>query len=154
VVYATPYNYGYQRPPVVYDNTPGFTIRIQQRKNKKRKRRAAMPAVFAWVDPIDERPRDGGARPKGSTPARLPQSTVLHHECYEAAPEAAGRPAYDAEMSKFSARKEMQATTWTQRVLNRMGPLNSMNGREKNAGRARPAGLRKSLGQHRAAASP
>jgi hypothetical protein len=30
-----------------------------------------------------------GARPKGSTPARLPQSTVLHHGCYEAVPEAA-----------------------------------------------------------------
>ena len=29
VIYATPYNYGYQPPPVVYDNTPGFTIRIQ-----------------------------------------------------------------------------------------------------------------------------
>jgi nitroreductase len=62
---------------------------------------------------------------------RLPQTTVLHHECYDAAPEAADRPTYDAQMSKFSARNEMQATTWTQRVLNRMGPLKSMNGRER-----------------------
>jgi nitroreductase len=61
---------------------------------------------------------------------RLPQSTVLHHERYDAAPETKDRPAYDAEMSKFSARNEMQASTWTQRVLNRMGPLKSMNGRE------------------------
>ena len=61
---------------------------------------------------------------------RLPQSTVLHHERYDVAPETKDRPAYDAEMSKFSARNEMQATTWTQRVLNRMGPLKSMNGRE------------------------
>lgn len=29
VVYGTPYNYGYVPPPVYYDNTPGFTIRIQ-----------------------------------------------------------------------------------------------------------------------------
>ena len=28
VVYGTPYNYGYAPPPVVYDNTPGFTIHI------------------------------------------------------------------------------------------------------------------------------
>ena len=39
--------------------------------------------------------------------------------------------AYDAEMTKFSARHELQAATWTQRVLNRMGPLKSMNGRER-----------------------
>jgi nitroreductase len=62
---------------------------------------------------------------------RLPQSTVLHHECYDAAPESTDRPAYDAEMSQFSTRNEMQATTWTQRMLNRMGPIKSMNGRER-----------------------
>ena len=28
IVYSTPYNYGYYPPPVYYDNTPGFTIRI------------------------------------------------------------------------------------------------------------------------------
>ena len=67
---------------------------------------------------------------KNEVKPRLPQSTVLHHERYDAAPETKDRPAYDAEMSKFSARNEMQATTWTQRVLNRMGPIKSMNGRE------------------------
>jgi len=67
----------------------------------------------------------------GEVKPRLPQSTVLHHECYDAAPEAADRSAYNAEMSKFSARNEMQTTTWTQRVLNRMAPIKSMNGREK-----------------------
>ena len=40
------------------------------------------------------------------------------------------RAAYDAEMSKFSARHELQAATWTQRVLNRLGPIKAMNGRE------------------------
>jgi nitroreductase len=68
---------------------------------------------------------------KNEVKPRLPQTTVLHHERYDPAPEAVDRPAYDAAMSKFSARNEMQATTWTQRVLNRMGPLKSMNGREK-----------------------
>jgi hypothetical protein len=62
---------------------------------------------------------------------RLPQSTVLHHERYDPAPEAMDRRAFDAEMTKFSTRHEMQATTWTQRMLNRMGPIKSMNGRER-----------------------
>ena len=68
---------------------------------------------------------------KNEVKPRLPQSTVLHHERYNAATEAKDRPIYDTEMSKFSTRNEMQAMTWTQRVLNRMGPLKSMNGREK-----------------------
>ena len=68
---------------------------------------------------------------KNEVKPRLPQSIVLHHDCYDPAPEARDRPAYDTEMSKFSARHELQAATWTQRVLNRMGPLKSMNGRER-----------------------
>ncbi len=69
--------------------------------------------------------------PRTRSNARLPQSTVLHHERYDAAPEARDRPAYDAEMAQFSARNEMQATTWTARMLNRMGPIKAMNGRER-----------------------
>ena len=34
-------------------------------------------------------------------------------------------------MSRFSQRHELQAATWTQRVLNRLGPIKSMNGRER-----------------------
>ena len=68
---------------------------------------------------------------KNEVKPRLPQSTVLHHERYDVAPEARDRPVYDAEMAQFSARNEMQATTWTARMLNRMGPLKSMNGRER-----------------------
>ena len=67
---------------------------------------------------------------EGEVKPRLPQSIVLHHDRYDAAQEAAQRAAYDAEMSKFSARHELQAATWTQRVLNRLGPIKSMNGRE------------------------
>jgi nitroreductase len=72
-------------------------------------------------------PTDKGA---GEVKPRLPQSTVLHHERYDASREAAQRAVYDAEMSRFSERHELQAATWTQRVLNRLGPLKSMNGRE------------------------
>ena len=67
---------------------------------------------------------------EGEVKPRLPQSIVLHKERYDAAKETALRAAYDAEMAKFSARHELQAATWTQRVLNRLGPIKSMNGRE------------------------
>lgn len=62
---------------------------------------------------------------------RLPQSAVLHRERYGVPAEMADRRAYDSVLADFSARHEMQATTWTQRVLNRLGPLKAMNGREK-----------------------
>jgi len=71
---------------------------------------------------------------KSEVKPRLPQSTVLHRERYDTAPEARDRPVYDAEMAKFSARHELQATTWTARMLNRLGPLKSMNGRERLRG--------------------
>jgi hypothetical protein len=68
---------------------------------------------------------------KNEVKPRLPQSIVLHQDRYDPAPETRDRPTYDAEMTKFSARHELQAATWTQRVLNRMGPLKSMNGRQR-----------------------
>ena len=76
---------------------------------------------------------------KGQVKPRLPQATVLHRERYDASDADAQRRVYDAEMAKFSARHELQAATWTQRVLNRLGPLKSMNGRERM--RAALAGL-------------
>ncbi len=67
----------------------------------------------------------------GEVKPRLPQSIVLHHEHYNAGNADARRKTYDGEMAKFSQRQEMQSSTWTQRVLNRLGPLKSMNGRER-----------------------
>jgi nitroreductase len=67
----------------------------------------------------------------GEVKPRLPQGIVLHRERYDAGNEAALRQIYDAEMAKFSQRHELQAATWTQRVLNRLGPIKSMNGRER-----------------------
>ncbi|UYN95521.1 MAG: NADPH-dependent oxidoreductase [Enhydrobacter sp.] len=67
---------------------------------------------------------------QGEVKPRLPQATVLHRDRYAAAGEPARRASYDKELDAFSRRHEMAATTWTQRVLNRMGPLRSMTGRE------------------------
>src|SRR5262249_46588170 len=68
---------------------------------------------------------------KAEVKPRLPQSAVMYHGRYGTAAEVADRRAYDAELEAFSTRNEMQATTWTQRVLNRLGPIKSMNGRER-----------------------
>jgi nitroreductase len=67
----------------------------------------------------------------GEVKPRLPQAMIVHHDRYDAANTDAHRAAHDAEMMRFSARQELQAGTWTQRVLNRLGPIKSMNGRER-----------------------
>jgi len=67
----------------------------------------------------------------GEVKPRLSQAMVLHHERYDASTAEVWRKAHDAEMMRFSARHELQAGTWTQRVLNRLGPIKSMNGRER-----------------------
>jgi nitroreductase len=67
----------------------------------------------------------------GEVKPRLPQSVVLHHERYDTDAKIRERLAYDGEMAQFAARHEMQASTWTERVVNRLGPLTSMNGRER-----------------------
>ena len=41
------------------------------------------------------------------------------------------RKAYDAELTRYSKAHEMSQYTWTERVLNRMGPIKSMSGRDK-----------------------
>ena len=67
----------------------------------------------------------------GEVKPRLSQAAILHHESYDASVAEAERKAHDEEMMRFSARHDLQAGTWTQRVLNRLGPLKSMNGRER-----------------------
>ncbi|WP_421996575.1 NADPH-dependent oxidoreductase [Reyranella sp.] len=76
----------------------------------------------------------GNPATRNEVKPRLAQSTVLHRERYAATAESRDRAAYDSEMAAFSARNDMQATTWSQRVLNRMGPLKSMMGRERIRG--------------------
>jgi len=67
----------------------------------------------------------------GEVKPRLSQAAILHHERYDGSTAHAERQAHDEEMMRFSARHELQAGTWTQRVLNRLGPLKSMQGRER-----------------------
>jgi nitroreductase len=67
----------------------------------------------------------------GEVKPRMPQAMMLHRERYDGSKAHALRQVHDAEMLRFSARHELQAGTWTQRVLNRLGPIKSMNGREK-----------------------
>ena len=62
---------------------------------------------------------------------RLSQPAILYHGKYGNPNEPALRAAYDAEMAKFSNRHEMTADTWTKRVINRMGKLSAMSGRDK-----------------------
>ncbi len=67
----------------------------------------------------------------GEVKPRLSQAAILHHENYDSSIAHAERLAHDEEMMRFSARHDLQAGTWTQRVLNRLGPMKSMNGRER-----------------------
>ncbi len=62
---------------------------------------------------------------------RLPQPAILFHERYDARGEPAHRRAYDEELTRFSTAHEMSQYTWTERVLNRMGPIKAMSGRDK-----------------------
>jgi nitroreductase len=62
---------------------------------------------------------------------RLPQSAVLHFNTYDATGESVDRAAYDARIAAFSRRHEMAQTTWSKRVIGRMGKLSAMSGRDK-----------------------
>ncbi len=65
---------------------------------------------------------------------RLPQPAVLYRGVYGNPDEPALRAGYDARMAAFSRRHEMTQDTWTKRVINRLGHLASLNGRDKLAG--------------------
>jgi len=77
----------------------------------------------------------------GEVKPRMPQAMMLHRERYDDSSAPALRKVHDAEMLRFSARQEMQAGTWTQRVLNRLGPIKSMNGRERMWGALKRLGF-------------
>ena len=63
--------------------------------------------------------------------ARLPQSVVLHHEVYRTDRERALRKIYDEELARYSKQHEMAQYTWTERVINRLGQIKAMSGRDK-----------------------
>lgn len=68
---------------------------------------------------------------ESSVKPRLAQSAILFHERYDASRDEAHRKAYDDELARYSKAHEMGQYTWTERVLNRMGPIKSMSGRDK-----------------------
>jgi nitroreductase len=67
---------------------------------------------------------------EGEVKPRLPQEAVLHRERYDA-DDAGHRAAYDPRMADFSARNEMGPTTWSQRVIARLGTMKALNGRDR-----------------------
>lgn len=68
---------------------------------------------------------------EGEVKPRLPQSVVLHRGRYDATRETAERAAYDRRMEDFSARNEMAASGWTQRVIARLGSMKALSGRDR-----------------------
>jgi len=68
---------------------------------------------------------------ESSVKPRLAQPAILFRERYDAASDDAHRAAYDAELARYSKSHEMSQYTWTERVLNRLGPIKSMSGRDK-----------------------
>lgn len=63
--------------------------------------------------------------------ARLPQAAILHHERYDARNEEALRKTYDQELARYSKQHEMAQYTWTERVINRVGKISAMSGRDR-----------------------
>ncbi|MBB3898829.1 NADPH-dependent oxidoreductase [Roseococcus suduntuyensis] len=72
---------------------------------------------------------------------RLPQASVLHHDTYATEGEASLRAAYDGEMAAFSARQGMDNDNWSGRVLQRMGSIRALNGRDRLKAAVRALGF-------------
>jgi hypothetical protein len=72
---------------------------------------------------------------------RLSQAAILSHETYGNPEEPKLRAAYDAEMKAFSERNGMGAENWSGRVIQRMGKLSAMGGRDKLASVLRALGF-------------
>jgi nitroreductase len=68
---------------------------------------------------------------ESSVKPRLAQPAILYRERYSTTNEPAHRAAYDAELTRYSKAHEMSQYTWTERVLNRLGPIKSLSGRDK-----------------------
>lgn len=77
----------------------------------------------------------------GEIKPRLPQDIVLHHGTYSSVAETEIRSHYDAKMMAFSSRNEMAETSWIKRVINRMGTVAALNGRDRLAGTVRAMGF-------------
>lgn len=68
---------------------------------------------------------------EGEVKPRLPQSVVVHRERYSTEGEQAARLEFDQRLSEFSARNGMGPAGWTQRVIQRLGTLKALSGRDR-----------------------
>ncbi len=75
----------------------------------------------------------GYAKPgaESSVKPRLAQHAILYRDRYDVSKDGANRKAYDEELARYSKAHEMSQYNWTERVLNRMGPIKSLSGRDK-----------------------
>lgn len=80
----------------------------------------------------------------GAVKPRLPQALVLHREVYAARDEGREVAAYDGRLSAFSEAVGIGRTTWTGRMLARVGTAAALSGRDRmrEALRALGFGLR------------
>jgi nitroreductase len=69
-------------------------------------------------------------RPTAIKP-RLSQDVVVHREAYKVKIQDEGIAAYDKLLKEFQASQHLPATGWVETVLNRLGNLQMLNGRDK-----------------------
>ncbi|WP_363806803.1 nitroreductase family protein [Pseudomonas brassicacearum] len=65
---------------------------------------------------------------------RLPQQAVLHHETYTIAGEEGVLSEYDARLGAFYQREGMNASDWSEQVINRLRNVSSLHGRAELLG--------------------
>jgi len=68
---------------------------------------------------------------EGAVKPRLAQNVILHREQYGAPEEPASVAAYDQALADFSEATGQGRTTWTGRVMTRVGTLAGLSGRER-----------------------
>jgi nitroreductase len=66
-----------------------------------------------------------------SVKPRLPQSMILHHEQYDAGHDAAGLAEYETTFSLFQKQEGLPPSGWVSRVLDRLGTVKGIGGRER-----------------------
>ncbi len=68
---------------------------------------------------------------ESSVKPRLPQPGILYRNRYDTSAESAIRAKYDAALAEYSKTHEMTQYSWTERVLNRLGTVKALSGRDK-----------------------
>ena len=66
-----------------------------------------------------------------SVKPRLPQTAILHHEQYAAAAEPGIVTAYDDTLRAFQSEQSMTPQGWSDLILNRLGHVKSLSGRDR-----------------------